>query len=83
MAYLVKPVLILVSWSLPKAPPAPAPYAHNAAPKKSGAMEADTFLAKESNDGSVETVAYDSQTKTTFKKPKKPLKLLKPLKRSH
>jgi hypothetical protein len=79
----LKSVPNLVSWSLPKAPPAPAPYAHNADPKKSGVMEADIFLTKESNAGSAETVAYDSQIKMTFKKPKKPLKLLKQLKRSH
>jgi hypothetical protein len=65
----LKPVPNLVSCPL-KRTPAPAPYAHNADPKKSGVMEADTFLTKESNVGFVETVAYASQIKTTFKSQK-------------
>ena len=76
--------LILVSWSLPKAPPALAPYAHNAAPKSSGETVADTpCLMIKSNDGSAKTAELDSQTKTTSRRQNQWLKQLKPLKRSH
>ena len=61
-----KPVLTAVSRTLQIIPPAPAPYAHNADPKKSGAMPcAILTLETKYNDGSAETAAYDSQTQTT------------------
>jgi hypothetical protein len=63
-----KPVLTAVSRNGKIVPPAPAPYAHNADPPKSGATPcAILILETKYNDGSVESAVSDSQTQTTLK----------------